>query len=245
MREQGSGNGGSPGAAAGAPARAGLVLGTLILVAAVANLNLAVANVALPSIGAAFDSSQTTLEPHRRGLLARARGLRAVARRARRPVRTQAHADPRDGLGDPVRAARRVRPERHRAVRRSGRRRVVRGDGVPDDAGADHRAVVRPSTDEVDRAVVGDRGCRRGAGADVLRPAARALLVGVGLPDHVAARGRGAGPRRASRPCTRERGDRTRRQPRRRPVGAAGRCLDPRDQLRGRAERGNPRRRSR
>ena len=34
---------------------------TLILVAAVANLNLSVANVALPSIGSAFDSSQTTL----------------------------------------------------------------------------------------------------------------------------------------------------------------------------------------
>jgi MFS transporter, DHA2 family, multidrug resistance protein len=34
---------------------------TLILVAAVANLNLSVANVALPSIGAAFDSSQTVL----------------------------------------------------------------------------------------------------------------------------------------------------------------------------------------
>jgi DHA2 family multidrug resistance protein-like MFS transporter len=61
MRERGSGTGGSPGAAAGGPARAGLVLATLILVAAVANLNLAVANVALPSIGAAFDSSQTTL----------------------------------------------------------------------------------------------------------------------------------------------------------------------------------------
>jgi MFS transporter, DHA2 family, multidrug resistance protein len=44
-----------------APERAGLVLVALILVAAVANLNLAVANVALPSIGAAFDSSQTTL----------------------------------------------------------------------------------------------------------------------------------------------------------------------------------------
>jgi DHA2 family multidrug resistance protein-like MFS transporter len=43
------------------PPRGGLVLGSLILVAAVANLNLAVANVALPSIGAAFDSSQTTL----------------------------------------------------------------------------------------------------------------------------------------------------------------------------------------
>ncbi len=44
------------------PKQSGLVLGTLILVAAVANLNLSVANVALPSIGEAFDSSQTTLD---------------------------------------------------------------------------------------------------------------------------------------------------------------------------------------
>ena len=44
-----------------APDRSGLVLLALILVAAVANLNLSVANVALPSIGEAFDSSQTTL----------------------------------------------------------------------------------------------------------------------------------------------------------------------------------------
>src|SRR5262245_435137 len=44
-----------------APARAGLVLIALILVAAVANLNLAVANVALPSIGSAFNASQTSL----------------------------------------------------------------------------------------------------------------------------------------------------------------------------------------
>ena len=47
--------------AASAPDRAGIVLVTLILVAAVANLNLSVANVALPSIGEAFDSSQVTL----------------------------------------------------------------------------------------------------------------------------------------------------------------------------------------
>ena len=47
---------------AGAPTRAPLVLLALILVAAVANLNLAVANVALPDIGQAFDSSQTTLD---------------------------------------------------------------------------------------------------------------------------------------------------------------------------------------
>jgi len=50
-----SGNGSS------SPPRSGLVLVSLILVAAVANLNLAVANVALPDIGRAFDSSQTTL----------------------------------------------------------------------------------------------------------------------------------------------------------------------------------------
>ncbi len=43
------------------PERAGLVLASLILVAAVANLNLSVANVALPDIGESFDSSQTML----------------------------------------------------------------------------------------------------------------------------------------------------------------------------------------
>jgi DHA2 family multidrug resistance protein-like MFS transporter len=45
-----------------APRRAGFILVSLILVAAVANLNLAVANVALPSIGAVFDASQTKLD---------------------------------------------------------------------------------------------------------------------------------------------------------------------------------------
>src|SRR3954447_11902154 len=56
----------SPGASTGtpstAPDRAGLVLWTLILVAAVANLNLSVANVALPDIGHAFNASQTQLD---------------------------------------------------------------------------------------------------------------------------------------------------------------------------------------
>jgi MFS transporter, DHA2 family, multidrug resistance protein len=45
-----------------APRRAGLVLASLILVAAVANLNLSVANVALPDIGRSFDSGQTALD---------------------------------------------------------------------------------------------------------------------------------------------------------------------------------------
>ena len=44
-----------------APSRSGAVLGTLIIVAAVANLPLAVANVALPDIGVHFDASQTQL----------------------------------------------------------------------------------------------------------------------------------------------------------------------------------------
>jgi MFS transporter, DHA2 family, multidrug resistance protein len=43
------------------PAQAGLVLASLIVVAAVANLPLAMANVATPSIGAYFDASQTQL----------------------------------------------------------------------------------------------------------------------------------------------------------------------------------------
>jgi MFS transporter, DHA2 family, multidrug resistance protein len=52
----------SAGEASTAPARAGLVLISLIVVAGVANLNLSVANVALPDIGKHFDSSQTTLD---------------------------------------------------------------------------------------------------------------------------------------------------------------------------------------
>ncbi len=52
------------GAAGGgsAPARAALVLATLIGVAGVANLNLAVANVALPDIGKHFDAGQTMVD---------------------------------------------------------------------------------------------------------------------------------------------------------------------------------------
>jgi MFS transporter, DHA2 family, multidrug resistance protein len=48
-------------AATGVPPRAGAVLATLIIIAAVANLPLAMANIALPSIGTAFDASQTQL----------------------------------------------------------------------------------------------------------------------------------------------------------------------------------------
>ena len=62
-----AGNSGQPAAAAAeeeestAPARQGMVLAALIMVAAVANLPLASANVALPSIGLDFNASQTQL----------------------------------------------------------------------------------------------------------------------------------------------------------------------------------------
>ena len=48
--------------AGSAPANAKIVLLSLIVVAAVANLNLSVANVALPDIGQSFDASQTALD---------------------------------------------------------------------------------------------------------------------------------------------------------------------------------------
>ncbi len=53
-----------------------MVLISLILVAAVANLNLAVANVALPDIGKAFDAGQTAINLVAVGLLARAGRVR-------------------------------------------------------------------------------------------------------------------------------------------------------------------------
>ncbi|MGZ4418147.1 MAG: MFS transporter, partial [Gaiellaceae bacterium] len=63
MTEATAGNGSAARASGStSPKRAGLVLGTLILVAGVANLNLSVANVALPDIGKSFDASQTMLD---------------------------------------------------------------------------------------------------------------------------------------------------------------------------------------
>ena len=76
--------------AGSAPDRQGLVLAALILVAAVANLNLAVANVALPDIGKAFDAGQTALNlvavGYSLGLAASVLYLGA----RRRPLRAQA-----------------------------------------------------------------------------------------------------------------------------------------------------------
>jgi hypothetical protein len=97
-------------AAGQAPPRAGLVLVALILVAAVANLNLSVANVALPDIGRHFDSSQTTLD-----LIAACCSLGLAGSRARRdpedPARCDVHVIERPEI-DPAHNADRDRPGR-------------------------------------------------------------------------------------------------------------------------------------
>ena len=99
----------------GAPAQPDSCSSPLILVAAVANLNLAVANVALPSIGLAFGLLADHTGPHRGGLLARPRRVGALPGRARRPVRAQADAGARHVALGPGVPARGVRPQRHGA----------------------------------------------------------------------------------------------------------------------------------
>ena len=104
----------------GAPDRAGLVLVALILVAAVANLNLSVANVALPSIGEHFDSSQTTLDliavGYSLGLACSVLWLGALGDRYGRKT----HALAGHAARDPVLAAGRLCADGHGAHRRRG-----------------------------------------------------------------------------------------------------------------------------
>ena len=71
------------------------------------------------------------------------------------------------GLAIPHVVAGGVRPVRRGAVRRPRGRRVRGRHGVPDDAGADRRAVVGPGSHEVDRALVGARRCDRRSRAAV------------------------------------------------------------------------------
>ena len=126
-----------------APARANLVLIALILVAAVANLNLAVANVALPDIGKAFDASQTSLDliavGYSLGLAASVLYLGAIGDRYGRKMMLILGVT----LSVPACLLAAFAPERAGAHRRPASRRALGRHGVSDDAGADHRAVVR------------------------------------------------------------------------------------------------------
>ena len=92
-----------------APAKAGLVLATLIVASAVANLPLAMANVALPIHRRVLRRLADAAQPGRGRLLAGPGLLGALAGRARRPLRPQDDAAPRPDAGDSRRADRRLR----------------------------------------------------------------------------------------------------------------------------------------
>ena len=126
-----------------APRNSGLVLTSLILVAAVANLNLSVANVALPSIGEHFDSSQTTLDliavGYSLGLACSVLWLGALGDRYGRKLMLLLGT----ALAIPMSLLAAYAPT-DTVLFVARRRRRPRGrHGLPDDAGADHRAVGR------------------------------------------------------------------------------------------------------
>ena len=204
------------------PDRQGLVLLALILVAAVANLNLAVANVALPDIGKAFNASQSALDlvavGYSLGLASSVLYLGALGDRYGRKMMLILGtflAIPASILA--------ASAEQHRRADRGAHPRRPRGrHGLPDHAGPDHGAVVRPGTDQVDRALVGPRSRDLLARAARVGRPARASRVGVGLPAHAAAGGHRAHPRDHARTQPRQRGHRPGRQPRRDPLGRRG-----------------------
>ena len=173
-----------------APERAGLVLVALILVAGVANLNLSVANVALPDIGKHFDSSQTTLDliavGYSLGLAASVLYLGALGDRYGRKMMLLLGL----ALSVPACLLAAFAPSDDVLFGARVLGGAVGGHGLSDDARADHRAVVGARAHEVDRAVVGARRRDRLARAAGRRRAARAVRLGLGLPDHAAARRR-------------------------------------------------------
>ena len=117
----------------------------LILVAAVANLNLAVANVALPDIGKAFDSSQTTLDliavGYSLGLAASVLYLGALGDRYGRKMMLILGVS----LSIPACLLAAYAPTDGVLFARPAPRRRLGGHGVPDHPRADHRAVVGAS----------------------------------------------------------------------------------------------------
>ena len=116
-------------------------------------------------------------QPDRGRLLARARRVGALPRGARRSLRAQAAARPRDGARDPDVAPRGLRAVGRGALRRPRGRRTRGRHGLSDDARADRRALVGTGAD-VDRAVVGPRRRHRVARAARCGCAARGVRMG-------------------------------------------------------------------
>ena len=205
----------SPSAGA-SPAKAGIVLVSLILVAGVANLNLSVANVALPAIGQHFDSSQTTLDliavGYSLGLAASVLWLGALGDRYGRKLMLVCGMV----LSVPACLLAAWAPSDTVLFLARVLGGFSAGMAYPTTLALITALWSGPGAHEVDRALVGDRRRARGARPARRRRPARALLVGLGLPGHAAARGGRARHGGHVRPEPRQRDDGAGRQPRRR-----------------------------
>ena len=193
-----------------------MVLVSLILVAAVANLNLSVANVALPSIGLAFDASQMALNlvavGYSLGLAASVLWLGALGDRYGRKLMLVLGVV----LSIPACHSGRVRADDRDPRHRPNRWWHLRRDGLPDDPGIDRGTLVGSGPNAVDRALVRPRRGDRVTGSVGLRVPARAVRVGLGLPGHAATRRRRSGDGNPVRAGARQRDDGAGRQPGRR-----------------------------
>ena len=135
-----------------------MVLGGLIIIAAVANLPLAMANVALPSIGVAFNASQTQLNlvavAYSLGLACSVLWLGALGDRYGRKLMCLLGVI----LAIPVALICRFCSNDPGFDRRQAARRLCRRYGLPDHAIADHGALgAWPRPDALDCLMGGDR----------------------------------------------------------------------------------------
>ncbi len=223
-----------------APRHASLVLLALIVVAAVANLNLTVANVALPDIGRGLRHWPDHARPDRHRLLTRPGGVGALPGGRGRPLRPPDDAGAGRAAVRPGLPAGRLRPGRGRPAGRPPAGRDLRGHGLPHDPGPDHRAVVGSRPDQGHRAVVRYRRRHHRPGAHAGRPGLAALLVGIGVPAHPAAGGRGPHPGPGLRAVTRQRDHGYRRSSGRSAVDGFRCGPGSDDQFRARPGRGCP-----
>ena len=203
------------------PEGGGLILASLIIVAAVANLNLSVANVALPSIGAAFDASQTSLDlvavGYSLGLAASVLWLGAIGDRYGRKMLLLLGV----GLSIPACLVAAFAPSIEILIVARIVGGVSAGMAYPTTL-ALITALWAPGLDGRTRSRSGRRSAARSPRSGrSCRGSCSRTSSGVGLPGDAAARGRGPLHGVAVRAGPRERDDRPGRQPRRHPVRAS------------------------
>ena len=227
------------------PQRAGLVLTALILVAAVANLNLAVANVALPSIGEHFDSSQTALDliavGYSLGLACSVLWLGALGDRYGRKMMLLVGTV----LAIPASMLAAWAPSDVVLIVARIGGGIAAGMAYPTTLALITALWSGPGRTKAIALWSGIGGAIAALGPLSSGLLARAFLVGLRVPPDPSARGRGDRDGYTPRARSRERRDRAGRQPRRNPLARARRRADPLDQLRAGAGQGHAEHRAR